>query len=580
MSDFTLLTRYEYNIRRFTLWFQVFHPVQNTDLSSRTIKFLLYMPPDRTTPPYTYTLSDWTYYEYYIQPIGTISSDISSTSTPNLYEVTLIFGPDCLTGLSEYNPVTEEEEYKFELSCGFGYDDAYAEIDLSASPAYLNDDDPPEIMSESTFQVFPNIFFNGLTELRDIDDNPYTTISTKNYEILVENYKTSRMGDETEIPLLSANADWIETSASARCLYDNESVNFNDYGYLYNWFVIENPKFVKLFRGNVVQTGWLVPSDSDWNIIRDDFIESGYNWDETTTGNKIGKAMASAGEEWSTSATEGQVGNDQGSNNSSGFTGLPGGVRDVSGNFDKKEDEGNWWTSTDDNSDAQIRSLFYNDESFFGDESHTLDKKSGVSIRLVRRLQTNMVLITFNSQSGSDPFPSLLSVQIGEEYGELATTTRLGYTFDGWFTESSGGDQITETTIVIVDEDHTLYAQWEAISYTITYHLNGGVNHVGNPKNYTIESDTITLLDPSRTGYTFGGWYEDEGFETAITEIPEGSTGNKTVYAKWGFRVQFNSLGGSLVPDQIVLSGDKLNKPNDPTKIGYTFRYWYVKGSE
>jgi uncharacterized repeat protein (TIGR02543 family) len=51
---------------------------------------------------------------------------------------------------------------------------------------------------------------------------------------------------------------------------------------------------------------------------------------------------------------------------------------------------------------------------------------------------------------------------------------------------------------------------------------------------YTIESSTITLDTPTRIGFTFDGWYDNIGLTgTAITVVPQGSTGNKTFYAKW-----------------------------------------------
>lgn len=72
------------------------------------------------------------------------------------------------------------------------------------------------------------------------------------------------------------------------------------------------------------------------------------------------------------------------------------------------------------------------------------------------------------------------------------------------------------------------------IIYTITYNLNGGNNDHGNPSSYTINTPTISLGSPTQTGYNFGGWYDNENFTgTAITEITQGSTGNKEFWVKW-----------------------------------------------
>ncbi len=48
--------------------------------------------------------------------------------------------------------------------------------------------------------------------------------------------------------------------------------------------------------------------------------------------------------------------------------------------------------------------------------------------------------------------------------------------------------------------------------YTITYHLNDGTNDSDNPRNYTVETETITLKDASKANYTFAGWYANAGF--------------------------------------------------------------------
>ncbi len=70
-------------------------------------------------------------------------------------------------------------------------------------------------------------------------------------------------------------------------------------------------------------------------------------------------------------------------------------------------------------------------------------------------------------------------------------------------------------------------------SYTITYELYGGTNAPENPASYNVETETITLKDPVKTGYTFEGWYKDVEFTDEITEIPQGTTGDITLYAKW-----------------------------------------------
>ncbi|HHU35980.1 MAG TPA: SUMF1/EgtB/PvdO family nonheme iron enzyme [Treponema sp.] len=71
-------------------------------------------------------------------------------------------------------------------------------------------------------------------------------------------------------------------------------------------------------------------------------------------------------------------------------------------------------------------------------------------------------------------------------------------------------------------------------TYTITYNLNGGTQNPANPANYTVETSTITLATPTRTGYAFGGWYANVGLTgTPVTSILIGSFGTKMFWAKW-----------------------------------------------
>lgn len=69
--------------------------------------------------------------------------------------------------------------------------------------------------------------------------------------------------------------------------------------------------------------------------------------------------------------------------------------------------------------------------------------------------------------------------------------------------------------------------------YGIKYNLNGGKNNAKNPACYYQTSKTIKLANPTRKGYTFKGWYADKQCKKKVTFIKKGSTGKKTLYAKW-----------------------------------------------
>ncbi len=119
---------------------------------------------------------------------------------------------------------------------------------------------------------------------------------------------------------------------------------------------------------------------------------------------------------------------------------------------------------------------------------------------------------------------------------KLINPTRTGYTFAGW----TGTDFDEASTSVTVEKgsvgDRAYTATWTPITYTIAYELNGGklADGVTNPENYTIETDTFTLSNPTKVGYAFAGWTGTGLTEAAVqVEIATGSTGNREYTATW-----------------------------------------------
>jgi uncharacterized repeat protein (TIGR02543 family) len=68
--------------------------------------------------------------------------------------------------------------------------------------------------------------------------------------------------------------------------------------------------------------------------------------------------------------------------------------------------------------------------------------------------------VTFDANGGATPTPASKQMTYGGTYGELTTTTRDGYAFNGWFTAATGGTEVTSATTVTTASDHNLYAQW------------------------------------------------------------------------------------------------------------------------
>ena len=169
-----------------------------------------------------------------------------------------------------------------------------------------------------------------------------------------------------------------------------------------------------------------------------------------------------------------------------------------------------------------------------------------------------------------------LKVAGGELLKLPVVDERTGYTFDGWYkddeTKIEAGDEVTGNI--------TLYAKWTADTYTIAYNLNGG-NNADNPTSYNIETSTITLFSPTKTGYTFGGWYTDEAFTNAKTQIAKGSTGDITLHAKWTadtYTIAYNLNDGENNADNPTSYNVETSTITlfNPTKTGYTFGGWYT----
>lgn len=81
-----------------------------------------------------------------------------------------------------------------------------------------------------------------------------------------------------------------------------------------------------------------------------------------------------------------------------------------------------------------------------------------------------------------------------------------------------------------------------AVTYQITYVLGDGVNSSENPSQYTGEQASITLSAPSRSGYTFDGWYTDSSYTNRITQLTsKDNSGVLTIYAKWNRNVSGSS---------------------------------------
>ena len=212
------------------------------------------------------------------------------------------------------------------------------------------------------------------------------------------------------------------------------------------------------------------------------------------------------------------------------------------------------------------------------------------NITLYTTWTAKTVTITWNPNGGSVSTTSSSYTYDGATV-TLPTPTRTGYTFDGWYTAASGGNKIAgiggSNTKPVADV--TYYAHWTANTYTITYKDQGNVTFSGThasgyPTTHTYNTAT-TLKSPTKTGYTFGGWYTSSACTgTALTSLTAtGYTSNITLYAKWNVNTYtityyINNGTGTMTPTSYTVETATFNLPV-PTRTGYTFKGWYSNSS-
>ena len=156
-----------------------------------------------------------------------------------------------------------------------------------------------------------------------------------------------------------------------------------------------------------------------------------------------------------------------------------------------------------------------------------------------------------------------------------------GYHFDGWYTQKDlgTGEQVTGVDLGTIG-DITVYAHWGLEVYDITYVGADGVTST-NPVNYTIESETFTISDLTKVGYTFDGWFEDEACEVAAdTTVETGSTGDLVFYASWTpieYTITYNLYGGGWdgEPNSGSYTIETGAELADPVLEGSFFVGWY-----
>ena len=220
---------------------------------------------------------------------------------------------------------------------------------------------------------------DGSGIVTDQEGNTYDYLTYGNQVWTVENAEMITYRDGTEIPQVTADTEWLNLTTGAWCYQNNDLTK----GKLYNWYAVAgiHDNDPNTPNKEFAPEGWHVPSDAEWTTLEEHLIANGHNYDGTTEGNKIAKAMAST-TGWNSSTAEGAPGNDQSLNNSSDFNAFPSVGRDRSFSFGPSGNLLVFWSSSEENSDrAWMRNLFDADNALI---RFNLEKQDGNDVRFVR----------------------------------------------------------------------------------------------------------------------------------------------------------------------------------------------------
>ena len=162
----------------------------------------------------------------------------------------------------------------------------------------------------------------------------------------------------------------------------------------------------------------------------------------------------------------------------------------------------------------------------------------------------------------------------------LPTTTREGYTFQGWYTEIEGGIPVSEA-LSSISADLILYAHWTINDYTLTYDVNGGNALSTDHKEVTYNTAYGELPTPTRTGYTFGGWYTQAIGGDAVSSETIMGAADVTIYAHWTantYTVTLDKQNGSGGDDSVTATYDSaMPSAEAPSRTGYTFMGYFTE---
>ncbi len=253
---------------------------------------------------------------------------------------------------------------------------------------------------------------------------------------------------------------------------------------------------------------------------------------------------------------------------------------------------------------------WYSTKGFTGDKLTSIDCSKAANVTVYAKWIAKETIIKFvdnvpeKAPQGSAVSGTMRDLKV--TYGKTKALTKnayklKGYTFDGWNTKPDGtgtaykdAAALKEAMELLESAETTLYAQWKAVEYSITY-VNGvvsdksGVTQNANTAVFTVESGEIPLVNPVRPGYVFDGWYSKSSLKEGdrMTAIPVSAitkAANIKIYAKWiaqKAEVEFHANApegltatGSMKALSVTYGKTKSLTKNAYKVAGYSFVGW------
>ena len=206
------------------------------------------------------------------------------------------------------------------------------------------------------------------------------------------------------------------------------------------------------------------------------------------------------------------------------------------------------------------------------DNPHVFTADDGCDGTYVSVFTANVYTVTFSANGGDTPSPANKSVSFNSQYGALPSCSREGHSFDGWYTERSGGTKVSESTVFKAASDETLYAHWVAEKYTVEYYDASQFGGALLKSEEVAWGATATPpSSPVHQGWTFNEWTGWNGFDNVKQDRRYTATGRQNEYT---VRYHADATGGPIKDEVFICYSSKNLANNQFTRTGYQYVGW------